>query len=72
MWNSLIENWDQQSDRPEKISELVLDGIPDKLRGHVWQLLANVSFFLISLKETITSHLRQSTNRTLLKSTITS
>ncbi|KAF1745786.1 hypothetical protein GCK72_022233 [Caenorhabditis remanei] len=41
MWNSLIENWDQQSDRPEKISELVLDGIPDKLRGHVWQLLAN-------------------------------
>ncbi|EFO96675.1 hypothetical protein CRE_17212 [Caenorhabditis remanei] len=41
MWNSLIENWDQQSDRPEKISELVLDGIPDKLRGQVWQLLAN-------------------------------
>ncbi|PIC15135.1 hypothetical protein B9Z55_022227 [Caenorhabditis nigoni] len=41
LWNQLINNWDQQSDRPERISELVLDGIPDKLRGHVWQLLAN-------------------------------
>lgn len=41
LWDQLIKNWDQQSDRPEKISELVLDGIPDKLRGHVWQLLAN-------------------------------
>lgn len=41
LWNQLIKNWDQQSDRPEKISELVLDGIPDKLRGHVWQLLSN-------------------------------
>ncbi|EGT54899.1 CBN-TBC-11 protein [Caenorhabditis brenneri] len=41
LWNQLIENWDQQKNRPEKISELVLDGIPDKLRGHVWQLLAD-------------------------------
>ncbi|NP_001360743.1 Rab GTPase-activating protein tbc-11 [Caenorhabditis elegans] len=41
MWDQLIENWDQQSDRPQKISELVLDGIPDKLRGRVWQLLSN-------------------------------
>lgn len=48
MWDQLIENWDQQSDRPQKISELVLDGIPDKLRGRVWQLLSNVRILVMS------------------------
>ncbi|CAI2355522.1 unnamed protein product [Caenorhabditis sp. 36 PRJEB53466] len=42
-WIELIENWNPSCDKPDKISELVLDGIPDKFRGHVWQLLANVA-----------------------------
>uniref|UniRef100_A0A8R1DH82 Rab-GAP TBC domain-containing protein n=1 Tax=Caenorhabditis japonica TaxID=281687 RepID=A0A8R1DH82_CAEJA len=43
IWEELIEHWESTEKRPDEIDHLILDGIPDKLRGKVWQLLANVS-----------------------------
>lgn len=41
-WAELMRNWRGTSDRPKGLKQLVcLKGIPDTLRGEVWQLLAN-------------------------------
>lgn len=42
-WKDLIEKWkENQDNRPTKVNELIHDGVPDILRGEVWQLLAKV------------------------------
>jgi len=42
-WKSIIEKWkEDQFNRPTKVNELIYDGVPDVLRGEVWQLLAKV------------------------------
>ncbi|CAD6185269.1 unnamed protein product [Caenorhabditis auriculariae] len=41
-WNDCISQWKESSEgeRPEAVSSLILNGIPDALRGEVWQLLS--------------------------------
>uniref|UniRef100_A0A1I7XJX0 PID domain-containing protein n=1 Tax=Heterorhabditis bacteriophora TaxID=37862 RepID=A0A1I7XJX0_HETBA len=43
-WKESIEEWKKSDDgmRTESVSSLILNGIPDVLRGEVWQLLAKV------------------------------
>ena len=42
-WKSIVEKWkEDQFNRPAKVNELIYDGVPDVLRGEVWQLLAKV------------------------------
>ncbi|CAB3410123.1 unnamed protein product [Caenorhabditis bovis] len=44
-WQECIEQWKttENGTRPEAVSQLVLNGIPDSLRGQVWQLLSKAS-----------------------------
>ncbi|CAI5456391.1 unnamed protein product [Caenorhabditis angaria] len=40
-WDECIETWKTlEEGRPEPVSQLILNGIPDQLRGQVWQLLS--------------------------------
>uniref|UniRef100_A0A915EUV2 Rab-GAP TBC domain-containing protein n=1 Tax=Ditylenchus dipsaci TaxID=166011 RepID=A0A915EUV2_9BILA len=42
-WKALIEKWKEEPDkRPQELNALMNAGIPDVLRGEVWQLLAKV------------------------------
>lgn len=43
-WASLMEQWklDPEGTRPEGLADLIRNGIPDVLRGEVWQYLAKV------------------------------
>jgi hypothetical protein len=42
-WNGIVEKWkEDQFSRPSKLADLIYDGVPDILRGEVWQLLAKV------------------------------
>uniref|UniRef100_A0A7E4ZY60 PID domain-containing protein n=1 Tax=Panagrellus redivivus TaxID=6233 RepID=A0A7E4ZY60_PANRE len=42
-WTALVDKWvEDQHSRPPKVNELIYDGVPDVLRGKVWQLLAKV------------------------------
>lgn len=39
-WTEVLEEWRKTSTRPKNLTDLVKKGIPDALRGEVWQLLA--------------------------------
>jgi len=39
-WTEVLEEWKRISTRPKNLTDLVKKGIPDALRGEVWQLLA--------------------------------
>jgi len=39
-WTEVLEEWRRTSTRPKNLTDLVKKGIPDALRGEVWQLLA--------------------------------
>lgn len=40
-WSTLVKNWEESTKKNQKqIVQLVRQGVPDPLRGMVWQLLA--------------------------------
>ncbi|CAJ0933526.1 unnamed protein product, partial [Mesorhabditis belari] len=43
-WQECITQWkaDESGDRPEKLTALLANGVPDLVRGEVWQLFAKV------------------------------
>uniref|UniRef100_A0A158R5T0 PID domain-containing protein n=1 Tax=Syphacia muris TaxID=451379 RepID=A0A158R5T0_9BILA len=43
-WEDILKEWkkDTSGTRPEGLANLILNGVPDVLRGEVWQCLANV------------------------------
>ncbi|KAK6024859.1 TBC domain protein, partial [Ostertagia ostertagi] len=43
-WNKCISEWkaDENGSKPAVVSSLILNGVPDVLRGEVWRLLAKV------------------------------
>ncbi len=41
-WNELLPKWTDTNVRPKQLMKLVQQGIPEALRGMVWQQLANV------------------------------
>lgn len=41
-WNELLPKWTDTNERPKQLTKLVQQGIPEALRGMVWQQLANV------------------------------
>ncbi|GMT31385.1 hypothetical protein PFISCL1PPCAC_22682 [Pristionchus fissidentatus] len=43
-WRACVEEWKQREDgaRPDTLASLIANGVPDMLRGEVWQLLAKV------------------------------
>lgn len=41
-WNELLPKWIDTSERPKQLKKLVVQGVPDALRGMVWQRLAKV------------------------------
>ncbi|KAK0390326.1 hypothetical protein QR680_019302 [Steinernema hermaphroditum] len=44
-WKDVLQKWkdDAENSRPKELSALIRNGIPDVLRGEVWQLLAKVN-----------------------------
>ncbi|CAI4224060.1 unnamed protein product [Auanema sp. JU1783] len=44
-WKECLEDWKKREDgsRPDGVSALILNGVPDVIRGEVWQLLAKVN-----------------------------
>ncbi|TKR72061.1 hypothetical protein L596_019577 [Steinernema carpocapsae] len=44
-WKEIMQKWkdDPENSRPKELSALIRNGIPDVLRGEVWQLLAKVN-----------------------------
>ncbi|VDN28337.1 unnamed protein product [Gongylonema pulchrum] len=43
-WNKVLEEWkaDPEWTRPKELADLIRNGVPDVLRGEVWQYLAKV------------------------------
>ena len=41
-WNELLPKWTDTNVRPKQLTKLVQQGIPEALRGMVWQQLSNV------------------------------
>lgn len=39
LWNDLLAKWTDTSSRPKQLTTLVKQGIPEALRGEVWQRL---------------------------------
>lgn len=44
IWRKVIDKWKKEPEkRPDELNSMIVsDGIPDVLRGEVWQLLAKV------------------------------